>query len=160
MASQLGYPAAVAAKIGGRLPARFTMAENLRICEIDPSLKEKLKNFRFRKAKNNAAIIMKISKDKSLVELEDELEDCDTEDIRNALPERNPRFKRDHGDGRISYPLCFIFSSPLDCKPELNMIYAGSKTSLVNEVSLTKSFELREVQDFTDDWLAEQLARH
>jgi hypothetical protein len=61
------------------------------------------------------------------------------------------------------------------------MIYAGSKTSLVNEVSLTKvsnfffsiisvggtlfcvlhkTFELREVQDFTEDWLAEQLARH
>jgi len=128
-------------------------------------LKEKLKNFRFRKAKTNAAIIMKISKDKSLIELEEELENCSTDDVQNALPERNPRyflysFKREHGDGRISYPLCFVFSSPLDCKPELNMIYAGSKTPLINELNLTKTFELREVQDFTEEWLAEQLARH
>jgi hypothetical protein len=34
---------------------------------------------------------VKISKEKSLIELEQELEDCDMEDIRNALPERNPR---------------------------------------------------------------------
>ncbi|GAV00135.1 hypothetical protein RvY_11026 [Ramazzottius varieornatus] len=141
------------------------MSLDLKICRIEPDLQEKLKRFRFRKAKNNAALIMKISKEKDLIELEEELENCDPQDIQNALPERNPRyflysFKREHSDGRISYPMCFVFSSPLDCKPELNMIYAGSKTSLINEMGLTKTFELREVQDFTDDWLAEQLARH
>ena len=33
--------------------------ENVRVCEIAPELKEKLKQFRFRKEKDNAAIIGK-----------------------------------------------------------------------------------------------------
>ena len=74
-----------------------------------------------------------------------------------------------NSDGRVSYPMCFIFSSPkfvglffllhncsivcynvtmLDscpvhdicswrgCKPEMNMMYAGSKLALVTKVSL------------------------
>ncbi|XP_055352166.1 glia maturation factor gamma-like [Paramacrobiotus metropolitanus] len=141
------------------------MAENLKICEIDPDLKKKLKDFRFRKEKNNAALIMKISKEARLIECEEELADCQPEDVRDALPERNPRFfcysfRREHADGRVSYPLCFVFSSPLDCKPELNMLYAGSKTALINELHLTKTFELREVHDFTQEWLLEQLSRY
>ncbi|XP_025049182.1 glia maturation factor gamma [Alligator sinensis] len=43
-----------------------------------------------------------------------------------------------HDDGRVSYPLCLIFSSPLGCKPEQQMMYAGSKNRLVQATQLTK----------------------
>lgn len=44
-------------------------------------------------------------------------QDVDVDELREELPEHQPRFvvfsfKLDHGDGRISYPMCFIFSSP------------------------------------------------
>ena len=36
-----------------------------------------------------------------------------------------------HQDGRVSYPMVFIFSSPPGGSVELNMMYAGSKINLV-----------------------------
>jgi len=43
--------------------------------------------------------------------------DCSVEEIRDELPECQPRFIvysycYEHDDGRKSYPLCFIFVSP------------------------------------------------
>lgn len=40
------------------------------------------------------------------------------DELKDELPERQPRFivysyKYQHDDGRVSYPLCFIFSSPV-----------------------------------------------
>jgi Cofilin/tropomyosin-type actin-binding protein len=45
------------------------------------------------------------------------MKDIDVDELREALPSHQPRFlvyscKLDHGDGRISYPMCFIFSTP------------------------------------------------
>ncbi|KAJ1109006.1 hypothetical protein NDU88_006375 [Pleurodeles waltl] len=68
------------------------MSDSLVVCEVDPELKEKLKKFRFRKETNNAAILMKIDKDKQLVILEEEYEDISPEELKNELPERQPRY--------------------------------------------------------------------
>ncbi|XP_075964726.1 glia maturation factor beta isoform X2 [Anarhichas minor] len=105
---------------------------------------------------------MKIDKDKQLVILEDEHVDISIDDLRDILPERQPRFvvysyKYHHDDGRVSYPLCFIFSSPVGCKPEQQMMYAGSKTQLVQTVGMSKVFEIRNTEDLTEEWLKEKL---
>ncbi|MBN3302293.1 glia maturation factor gamma [Amia ocellicauda] len=139
------------------------MSDSLVVCEVDESLKDKLKKFRFRKETNNAAILMKIDKDKQLVILEEEFEDISLDDLRSELPERQPRFivysyKYVHGDGRVSYPLCFIFCSPVGCKPEQQMMYAGSKNRLVQAAELTKVFETRNAEDLSEEWLKEKLA--
>lgn len=76
-------------------------------------------------------------------------------------------YKYTHDDGRVSYPLCFIFSSPVGketvspaanatydwcssslfwrhvcfcpgCQPGLQMMYAGSKNKLVQSINMTK----------------------
>ncbi|CAL8302229.1 unnamed protein product [Boreogadus saida] len=159
------------------------MSESLVVCDVDEALVEKLKAFRFRKATNNAAIIMKIDKEKQLVVLEEEYEDITVEDLREELPERQPRYpwlypalyggqvvflnlagtflvysyQLHHDDGRVSYPLCFIFSSPCDCKPEQQMMYAGSKNKLVKTLNLTKVFEVRTTEELTEEWLKEKL---
>ncbi|KAL7400077.1 hypothetical protein ABVT39_006208 [Epinephelus coioides] len=121
------------------------------VCEVDESLKTKLEKFRFRKETTNAAILMKIDMDKHLVILDKEYEDISPDDLREELPERQPRYpsftwrtfivysyKYVHDDRRVSYPLCFIFSSPAGCKPDQQMMYAGSKNELVKTVGLTK----------------------
>uniref|UniRef100_A0A669D679 Glia maturation factor beta n=1 Tax=Oreochromis niloticus TaxID=8128 RepID=A0A669D679_ORENI len=66
-------------------------------------------------------------------------------------------YKYEHDDGRVSYPLCFIFSSPVGCRPEQQMMYAGSKNKLVQTVELTKVFEIRNTEDLTEEWLREKL---
>ncbi|XP_052569218.1 glia maturation factor gamma isoform X3 [Peromyscus californicus insignis] len=78
-----------------------------------------------------------------MVVLEEEFQNISPEELRSELPERQPRFvvysyKYSHADGRVSYPLCFIFSSPVGCKPEQQMMYAGSKNRLVQTAELTK----------------------
>uniref|UniRef100_A0A8D0L3T2 Glia maturation factor beta n=1 Tax=Sphenodon punctatus TaxID=8508 RepID=A0A8D0L3T2_SPHPU len=78
-----------------------------------------MRKFRFRKETNNAAIIMKIDKNKQLVVLDEEHEGISPDELKDELPERQPRYpflysyKYQHDDGRVSYPLCFIFSSPV-----------------------------------------------
>uniref|UniRef100_A0A3Q1FHQ0 Glia maturation factor n=1 Tax=Acanthochromis polyacanthus TaxID=80966 RepID=A0A3Q1FHQ0_9TELE len=127
----------------------FLQSSSLVVCEVDESLKEKLKKFRFRKETNNAAILMKIDMEKQLVILEEEYESCKF--IVYS-------YKYVHADGRVSYPLCFIFSSPMGCKPEQQMMYAGSKNRLVQAAELTKVFETRNADDLTEEWLKNQLA--
>uniref|UniRef100_A0AAY5KL67 Glia maturation factor n=1 Tax=Esox lucius TaxID=8010 RepID=A0AAY5KL67_ESOLU len=89
--------------------------------------------------------------------------DISPDDLKDELPERQPRYpltkiyKYEHSDGRVSYPLCFIFSSPVGCKPEQQMMYAGSKNKLVQTVQLTKVFEIRNTEDLTEEWLREKL---
>ncbi|XP_034381284.1 glia maturation factor beta [Cyclopterus lumpus] len=138
------------------------MSESLVVCDVDEELVKKVKKFRLRKETDNAAIVMKIDKEKQLVILEEEHADISLDDLRDILPERQPRFivysyKYLHDDGRISYPLCFIFSSPVGCKPEQQMMYAGSKNQLVTTVGMSKVFEIRNTEDLTEEWLKEKL---
>uniref|UniRef100_A0AAQ4R8P4 Glia maturation factor n=1 Tax=Gasterosteus aculeatus aculeatus TaxID=481459 RepID=A0AAQ4R8P4_GASAC len=123
------------------------MSESLVVCDVDEELVKKVKQFRLRKETDNAAIVMKIDEKKQLVILEEEHVDISLDDLRDIVPERQPRFivysyKNHHGDGRISYPLCFIFSSPVGCRPDQQMMYAGSKNKLVQTVGMSKVSEL------------------
>uniref|UniRef100_A0A2K5JPV4 Glia maturation factor n=1 Tax=Colobus angolensis palliatus TaxID=336983 RepID=A0A2K5JPV4_COLAP len=122
------------------------MSDSLVVCEVDPELTEKLRKFRFRKETDNAAIIMKVDKDRQMVVLEEEFQFVVYS------------YKYVHDDGRVSYPLCFIFSSPVGCKPEQQMMYAGSKNRLVQTAELTKVFEIRTTDDLTEAWLQEKLS--
>ncbi|CAK7301810.1 glia maturation factor gamma isoform X1 [Vulpes vulpes] len=106
---------------------------------------------------------VKVDKDRQMVVLEEEFQNISPEELKTELPERQPRFvvysyKYVHEDGRVSYPLCFIFSSPVGCKPEQQMMYAGSKNRLVQTAELTKVFEIRTTEDLTEAWLQEKLS--
>ncbi|RXN02435.1 glia maturation factor gamma [Labeo rohita] len=67
-------------------------SSSLVVCEVDVGLQEKLKKFRFRKETNNAAILMKIDMEKQLVVLEEEYENISMDELREELPERQPRY--------------------------------------------------------------------
>ncbi|XP_078351901.1 glia maturation factor beta-like isoform X3 [Oculina patagonica] len=118
--------------------------------------------FRFRKAKTSAAIVLKIDAEKQLVILDKQYEEISVDDLREELPAHEPRYvffsyALKHDDGRVSYPICFIFISPQDCKPEHNMMYTGAKQHLIQELQATKVFELRSVEEMTEEWLIEKL---
>ncbi|XP_061112773.1 glia maturation factor beta isoform X2 [Conger conger] len=100
--------------------------------------------------------------DNHLVVLDEEHEDISPDDLRDELPECQPRFvvysyKYHHDDGRVSYPLCFIFSSPQGCTPKMQMMYAGSKNKLVRTTEMCKVFEVRNTEDLTEEWLRGKL---
>ncbi|XP_013392779.1 glia maturation factor gamma isoform X2 [Lingula anatina] len=139
------------------------MAQNVKVCEVEPKIKETMRKFKFRKEKNNAAVILKIDMENMTVVLDEEIEDCTMDDLQNELPDHQPRFVvysycYNHDDGRVSYPLCFIFVSPIGCKPEMQMMYAGSKNGLVQELDVTKIFEVRNTEELTEEWLKQKLS--
>ncbi|XP_068608558.1 glia maturation factor beta isoform X1 [Brachionichthys hirsutus] len=130
------------------------MSGSLAICDVDECLIEKVKDFRFRKNTNNAAIIMKINKETQQIVVEKELENISLDELREELPDRAPRYlvysyRHAHDDGRVSYPLFFIFSSPAGCRTDLQMMYAGSKCRL--------DFEIRSVEELTEELLKQKL---
>eukprot|EP01136_Pigoraptor_vietnamica_P030855 Opistho-1_new@90641 len=135
----------------------------IEVCEVDPEVISLLKKFRFRKEKNSAAIILKIDPKELKVVLDEEYQDVTIEDVARELPEAFPRYviytlPHSHGDGRVSYPLLFIFVSPSGTKPDLQMMYSGTKTSLVKHIEVTKVFEIRNTDELNDAWLQEKLA--
>ncbi|GFR74910.1 glia maturation factor gamma [Elysia marginata] len=130
------------------------MATNLKICEVAEDVVEMIKKFRFRKVKNIAAIVLKIDKASQKIILDEEYEDIQISDLVEELPPQQPRYiclsyVINHPDGRVSYPLIFIFLSPQGCHPEQQMMYAGSKSTIAK--GFPKVLELRSVDEFTDE---------
>lgn len=39
-------------------------------------------------------------------------------------------------------------------------MYAGTKSSLQREVDLTRVYEIRELEELTEDWLKEKLSKN
>eukprot|EP01088_Endostelium_zonatum_P010779 TRINITY_DN2437_c0_g1_i2.p1 TRINITY_DN2437_c0_g1~~TRINITY_DN2437_c0_g1_i2.p1 ORF type:complete len:109 (-),score=23.44 TRINITY_DN2437_c0_g1_i2:113-439(-) len=105
---------------------------------------------------------MKIDTKKQEVQLED-VSEGNLEDLAADLPEFAPRFlaynyKWLHDDGRISYPLMFIFYCPEGISTQLNMLYSSTKTILVNELKFSKVFEVRDPEELTAKWVKDKLA--
>jgi len=130
-------------------------------CEIPAEVKEAGKKFKLSK-KTSYALIMKINKEKLIVEVEDTLEDQSISDIANTLPDSAPRYilysyQHKHPDGRVSIPLVFIFYCPRDINPTLNMLYASTKTRLINELQVMKTFDIQISEDLTEEWLKNKL---
>ncbi|KAG0374989.1 MAG: glia maturation factor gamma [Linnemannia gamsii] len=134
-------------------------------CDIDPKLVEKIEAFRFAKrSQGNAALICKIDKNKLLIVEDQDEEDLSIDDLAELLPENTPRyvvlsFELKHDDGRLSYPLVFLYYSPNGVKPELNMLYASAKTYFQNKAGLGKVFDVQDAENLTEDWLRHKLLK-
>ncbi|XP_049883946.1 glia maturation factor beta [Pectinophora gossypiella] len=137
---------------------------NVNVCDIGDDVKEVLKKFRFQKHSSNSALILKVNRQKQALEVDEELENVDLEELQDILPSHQPRFivysfKMDHEDGRASFPLCFIFYTPRDAHMELQVMYAGTQRALAATVGAPRLLEVREIDELTNDWLKEKLAR-
>jgi len=134
------------------------------MCDIKDDVKNALKEFRFRKSQKNAALLLKVDREKQKICVDDLIEDVQIEELQEIIPEHEPRYivysyKMEHSDGRISYPMCFIFYTPRDIQMELQVLYAGMKLVLQREAGLTRVYEVRELEELTEDWLKEKLSR-
>ncbi|CAL4086241.1 unnamed protein product, partial [Meganyctiphanes norvegica] len=107
----------------------------------------------------------KVDQQTSQIILDEELEDLeDIDELKDSVSETQPRYiliswKITHGDGRISFPMAFIFFTPRDCKPQLQMMYAGSHNYLIKECDLTKVFQIRDLEELDDEWITNHLVK-
>lgn len=130
------------------------MAQGMPICELSEDVLDSLKKFRYRKEKNIGAIVCKIDKATHKIILDEQFDDIEISDLVEELPHHQPRYiylsyAHKHADGRVSYPLIFIFVSPQGCQPELQMMYAGSKTHAT--AGFPKVVELRSLEELTEE---------
>ena len=66
--------------------------EEATICEIDPGLLKEIRKFRFSRETKNRALVMKVDKGSQTVVMDgDILEDLTVDELREALPESQPR---------------------------------------------------------------------
>uniref|UniRef100_A0AC34PUA2 ADF-H domain-containing protein n=1 Tax=Panagrolaimus sp. JU765 TaxID=591449 RepID=A0AC34PUA2_9BILA len=138
------------------------MSGSLTICTIPDELKQKLKDFRFKKSSSTNVIILKIDRADQIMKIESEMEDCSLEELQSELPNQQPRFivlnyLLKHPDCRVSYPMCLLFYGPSGCSTELQILYAGSRNHLVKECEFTKCLEIRDPEDITEDYLNSKL---
>ncbi|TPX34864.1 hypothetical protein SmJEL517_g02633 [Synchytrium microbalum] len=137
------------------------MANNT--CDIDNGVLESFKKFRFRKAKSNAALVLKIDP-KQLMIVEDEThENVTIDDLASELPDTSPRYivlsyENKHDDGRVSYPLVGLFYCPDGSSDQSRMLYASAKSYVFQKADISgKIYDLNEAEELTDSWLAERL---
>uniref|UniRef100_A0A1L8E3H4 Putative glia maturation factor beta n=1 Tax=Nyssomyia neivai TaxID=330878 RepID=A0A1L8E3H4_9DIPT len=133
-----------------------------KLCDISQEVQEKVKEFRFSKSTTNSALVLKIDREKQLVILDEFFDDITIEELQEQLPGHQPRYvilsyRMQHDDQRVSYPMCFIFYTPRESQMELQMMYTGTKMALQREPDLKRAFEVRELDDLTEDWLREKL---
>lgn len=84
------------------------------------------------------------------------------EDLQEQLPSHQPRYivysyKMLHDDQRVSLPMVFIYFTPRDSQVDLQVMYAGMKVALQKEADLTRVYEIRDLDDLTEDWLKSKL---
>ncbi|KAK2568813.1 Glia maturation factor gamma [Acropora cervicornis] len=84
-----------------------------------------------------------------MIVLDEEHENISIEELREELPSQQPRYPCLNKLG--------LKMSINGCKPELQMMYSGSKKALEKDIGATKIFELRSVDELTEEWLVEKL---
>mmetsp|Transcript_19612 Transcript_19612/g.24775 ORF Transcript_19612/g.24775 Transcript_19612/m.24775 type:complete len:113 (-) Transcript_19612:84-422(-) len=109
---------------------------------------------------------MKIDKEKLEVVVDCVERDIEADELSDLLPAATPRYlaysyKYVHKEGeheRVSYPLVFIFYCPPGINPSLNMMYASTKQRLANALQIQKLFDVRNPDEFDEEWLKKKLA--
>merc|ERR1712112_712057 len=89
------------------------MSATTPVCSIDTDLIKSVKKLTFRSSAEGEAIVMKVDTVAQSVVVDDTLEDISVDELREALPEHEPRFvaysfRHTHADGHQSYPLLFL----------------------------------------------------
>ncbi|KAJ1813773.1 hypothetical protein LPJ56_003296 [Coemansia sp. RSA 2599] len=130
-------------------------------CTIDPSVIEDVKKVRFATTSASGgsftAYAAKINSEQTVVK--DPLEDvCDLESLVDELPDDSPRYivmsyKKVHEDGRVSYPLVFVYYCPVTAPPSKCMLYASTQQLFEKQNHLGKSRMLENKEDLTQEWL-------
>lgn len=138
--------------------------KNANFCELTEEATKRIKKFHRRQDTNVAALVLKINKDARTIEIEEEHEDITMDELQAELPISQPRFivvsyVLHHSDGRKNYPQCVIHWTPTACPPDLHLLYSSSCIDLLNTIGINKKYEIRDVEDLTDEWMKEALTK-
>lgn len=144
--------------------AQTTAVTHQQDCVITDELKAVYKKLRFSRDDFSNGLIIKINTKAMTVELDEEYKDTTLEEIAEDLEEQNPRFvvfsyKWERDDGRKQFPIVMIHYSPEGSNPINNMLYSRMRVPLVNEFHIQRTYEVRDQEDLTTEWLLQMLKK-
>jgi len=116
--------------------------------DIPQELKGSLRKFRLTPHRTIAALVVKINKQKLIVEEVERFDDISIDDLAQELPESSPRYVvlsyiLAHKDGRTSYPLVLINWAPA-CETSLLTLHASALIDFQNTIDVSKVLEVRD----------------
>ncbi|KAJ2388945.1 hypothetical protein GGI23_005942 [Coemansia sp. RSA 2559] len=139
------------------------MAASSVTCTIAPDVLEGVKQFRLQKPGANMQVyVAKIDRNSHTVVHDETFEDIGFEDLIDELPEDAPRYvivsyRFVHDDGRVSYPLVFVYYCPLTSAMPARMLYASTQQLFEKVAHLGKSYMLQDKAQFNKEWLESNL---
>ncbi|KAJ2355664.1 hypothetical protein IWW50_006695 [Coemansia erecta] len=135
-------------------------------CTISKQVVEDVKKCRLSNpSADMLAYIAKIDPQSKEVVKDGQFDEISFEDLSEELPEDTPRYvvlsyKRKHTDGRVSYPLVFIYYLPENSKPVSRMLYASTLQLFSKELHLSDPFMLTDYTELNQEWLESHLNKH
>ncbi|KAF5373855.1 hypothetical protein D9758_000671 [Tetrapyrgos nigripes] len=118
--------------------------------DIPQSVKDSLRKFRFaRRNEGSAAIVIKINKQKLIMEEVEQFDNISIEELAEELPENSPRYvvlsyELNHPDGRKSFPLALINWAPTSSEISLLTLHASALLDFQTTADVSKVIEIRE----------------
>ncbi|KAI0672973.1 glia maturation factor beta [Trametes maxima] len=135
-----------------------------RTVDIPQELKTSLRKFRFaRRNAGHAALVVKINKQKLIMEEVEQFDDISIEDLAEELPENSPRYvvlsyELNHSDGRKSFPLVLVNWAPTSSEIGLLTLHASAFIDFQNTADVSKVIEVREgAESFTKESIDQKL---
>ncbi|KAH8106788.1 maturation factor, partial [Cristinia sonorae] len=118
--------------------------------DIPQELKTALRKFRFaRRNAGSAAIVVKINKQKLIMEEVEQFDNISIDDLAEELPENAPRYivlsyELNHDDGRKSFPLVLINWAPTSSEMSLLTLHASAFLDFQATADVGKVIEVRD----------------
>jgi len=117
--------------------------------DIPKELKDSLRKFRFkRRNAGSAALVVKINKEKLIMEEVEQFDDISIGDLAKELPENSPRYvvlsyEVEHDDGRRSFPLALVNWIPTSPTSQMTL-HASSLNDFQILAGVSKVLEVRD----------------
>ncbi|KAK7054691.1 hypothetical protein VNI00_003154 [Paramarasmius palmivorus] len=118
--------------------------------DIPQEIKDSLRKFRFaRRSSGSAAIVIKINKQKLIMEEVEQFDNISIEELAEELPENSPRYvvlshELNHSDGRKSFPLVLINWAPTTSETSLLTLHASAFLDFQSTADVSKVVEVRD----------------
>jgi len=132
--------------------------------DIPQELKTALRKFRFaRRNAGSAALIVKINKQKLIMEEVEQFDSISIEELGEELPENAPRYvvlshELNHKDGRKSFPLVLVNWAPRTSETSLLTLHASALIDFQSTADISKVLEVRDgAEGFTNESIDSQL---
>ncbi|TFK36323.1 hypothetical protein BDQ12DRAFT_667754 [Crucibulum laeve] len=118
--------------------------------DIPQTIKDSLRKFRFaRRNAGSAAIVIKINKQKLIMEEVEQFDNISIEELAEELPENSPRYvvlshELKHNDGRTSFPLVLLNWAPTTSEIGMMTLHASALINFQNTADVSKVIEIRD----------------